>query len=159
MLLRQSVGHGPAIQAILLATYRALSLLPRSHLPSNFHIPSLALPALSTTVSTTSVPQNLPSAALDTPPSLQSRNAQQLTIISVPASPFNSRPGSPNIPHLPPISVPLFTYVWLGLAGISTKTDAKAFMPYVAEGLCVDEARAKITNGKLESLVHVKPVD
>ncbi|CAD6583383.1 MAG: hypothetical protein TREMPRED_003535 [Tremellales sp. Tagirdzhanova-0007] len=127
----QSVGHFPAIQAILLATYRALSLLPPSHLPPNFTLPSsLSAPSPST-------------------PKLHSHPLSNLTL---PISPYASRPNSPSPTRaspLPPLSTPLFQYAWLALAGISTLADGNGFLPHVMRGLCISEDRVKITNGGL----------
>ena len=137
---RQSVGHVPAMQAILLATYRALALLPPTHTHPNLQIPLLPDSPLSSSAKWDSSP---PKASQPCPHA-------HLGHISLPASPYTTRPGSPSglrATPLPPLGEPLFQFVWLALAGISMPADGNMFMPHVLKGLCVSEERVKITNG------------
>lgn len=144
LMLSLSVGHNNAIKQILLATYRALSQLPASHLH-----PELCIPPLSDPTSTTghNTPLHAPSSPLARPTAVRHHFINQADL----ASPYASRPGSPTRTKLPAINVPIFQYVWCGLAGISTPADSKAFAALVKRDLCVGEARIKITNGKLPS--------
>ncbi|RXK39234.1 hypothetical protein M231_03454 [Tremella mesenterica] len=140
----QSVGPGPAIQALLLATYRALSQLPRPYLPAGLKIPELPHD-----------PQQ-PIQILPPPPPKPFRpgeaarilKASHLPALSIPSTPINSRPPSPETFRtlLPPLNVDAFQYAWLGLAGISTTGDARAFLPHVVNGLRIRSDRVKITN-------------
>lgn len=128
----QSVGYSNAIQAILLATYRALEQLPPGYLPSDLLLPSL--PAMSNTRAS------------------QSRITSHLGgLVTAPASRQGSRAGSPS-PALPLPPIPshhgLFQYVWCGLAGISTPEDVDAFQSLVVDGLGTSPERVKITNGE-----------
>ena len=136
---RQSVGYANAIQAILLATYRALVQLPPRYLPSGFTLP--ALPKLTA--------RPLSSSPSRAPPHLGGLNIEGL--VTAPPSRQSSRPPSPTSnASLPPIdrSHELFQYVWCGLAGISTPDDVDAFQSLVVEGLGAARERVKITNGE-----------
>lgn len=137
-----SVGHHNAIKQILLATYRALSQLPASHLH-----PELVIPPLSDPTSTNghSTPLHAPSSPLARPTAVRHHLVNQAEL----ASPYASRPGSPTRTKLSAINVPIFQYVWCGLAGISTPADSKAFATLVKRDLCVSESRIKVTNGQL----------
>jgi hypothetical protein len=149
---RLSVGHHNAINQILLATYRALAQLPTSHLH-----PELIIPPLSDPTSTNgySTPLPAPSSPLARPQAVKHHFLPQTSL----ASPYASRPGSPTRTKLPAINVPLFQYVWLGLAGISTPADSKAFAALVSRDLCVSEARVKVTNGQLDFFCGVTRTD
>jgi hypothetical protein len=48
---------------------------------------------------------------------------------------------------LPPLGMSIFKYAWLGLAGITTPLDQRAFRPWVSEVLNMEDERIKITNG------------
>lgn len=136
-----SVGHHNAIKQILLATYRALSQLPASHLHPELHIPPLSDP---TSTNGHATPLHAPSSPLARPTAVKHQLLNQADL----ASPYASRPGSPTRTKLQAINVPMFQYVWCGLAGISTPADSTAFAALVSRDLCVSEARVKITNGK-----------
>jgi hypothetical protein len=49
---------------------------------------------------------------------------------------------------LPPLNRPVFQYVWLALAGISTPADCEMFAPYAVERLNVSVQSVKVTNGE-----------
>ena len=128
----------PASQAILLATYRALSLLPASYLPSDLTIPPL-------------IAASVPRPHVN---GVQSVKAlPHMPVVSTPASPLGSRAPSPsrNPPSpLPAINVPLFKYAWLALAGISTPADAAGFLdPHMTVALNLFPEQIKVTNGEL----------
>lgn len=133
----QSVGYAPASQQILLATYRALSQLPSTHLPSALSIPLDNLHEGSTAYPT----RSLATSRLVTP--LPSR-------VSSPAprhARSSSGSSSDETPkELPPLNVAVFRYAWLGLAGITTVLDQQAFMPWVSRVLNMEDERIKITN-------------
>lgn len=145
------MGHANAIKAILLATYRALAQLPSSHLH-----PDLIIPPLDhingngngTHTNGSSTPSSPLVRPVATKHHLLSHYQEKEMAL---ASPYASRPGSPVRSKLPPLNVSLFQYVWLGLAGISTPADSKAFLPLVTRDLCVSEARVKISNGEFIS--------
>lgn len=139
---RLSVGHTNAIKQILLATYRALAQLPSSHLHPDLIIPPLDSGSGSGTNghAVSSTPSSPLVRPIPTKPHLLPAHNDL-------ASPYASRPGSPTRTKLQPLNVALFQYVWLGLAGISTPADQKAFLPLVTRDLCVSEARVKISNG------------
>ena len=143
-----SVGHHNAIKQILLATYRALSQLPASHLHPELIIPPLLDP---TSTNGHSTPVHAPSSPLARPTAVRHHLVNQADL----ASPYASRPGSPTRTKLSAINVPIFQYVWCGLAGISTPADSKAFAALVQRDLCVSEARIKITNGKLHTVTRI----
>lgn len=123
---RQSVGVSNATQAILLATYRALALLPRSHLPPRFVIPPLP-------------DQSSPSTTgHHSHPSPKS-----------PDTPYTSRAPSPGLMvPLQPISTPIFAAAWLGLAGVNTAMDIEAFSPYISKALAIPVDKLKVSNGR-----------
>ncbi|ODN77970.1 hypothetical protein L202_05062 [Cryptococcus amylolentus CBS 6039] len=118
----QSVGYQAASQNILLATYRALSLLPSTHIPPSLEIPPLQDISCPSSGYVSPVPQAIapvpvvpvsapaPSAAL--PISLQA-NAKGLPGLPTPPSSVGSALGEPNLaaamnntlaPPLPPPS-------------------------------------------------------
>lgn len=159
--IRQSVGYPTASQRILLATYRALSLLPDTHLPTMLNIPPLP-PAVSTTRASTSKPSSYPDSVTSSrtlaarliPTSIPINSVGLTPLpISAPATPHPSRPSSPTKharpAFLPPLPEGVFQYIWLALAGISTESDSKAFMPYARKDLSMSENRIKITNGRI----------
>ena len=142
-IIRQSVGYGPASQAILLATYRALALLPHSYLPPDLAIPPTLLSSHSPKVGAHATQNGI--HALKVIP--------HLPTVSLPASPRTSRPTSPSPARspstpLPPINVPIFRYAWLALAGISTPCDADGFVPYMTTALNLSSEQIKVTNGE-----------
>lgn len=141
---RLSVGHSNAIKQILLATYRALSQLPPSHLHPDLVIPALD-PPVTVNGNSNGNGHSTPSSPLVRPVATKHHLLQQQNEL---ASPYASRPSSPTRAKLPPINVFLFQYVWLGLAGISTPADSDAFRALVMRDLCVSEARVKVTNGE-----------
>ena len=133
----QSVGHESGAQAILLATYRALSLLPHTHLPPNLVIPIIPTPPSTSALQTQlQVPKSSPN----------------MPTVSGPATPLASRPTSPSPSRrnslLPSLNVPVFRYAWLALAGISTRFDAEAFIPHAMAVLNLPADRIKVTNGE-----------
>ncbi|WWD17689.1 hypothetical protein CI109_102130 [Kwoniella shandongensis] len=137
----QSVGYALAAQSILLATYRALSLLPRSYLPNELSIPSLSPIPSPSTPKSASTPTSHQHMHLPT--------THHLALSSNPASPIPSRPTTPSpgrSPTLPRLNVPIFRYAWLGLAGISCEADEKAFGSVAAGALGLGEDRVKVTN-------------
>ncbi|WVR06052.1 hypothetical protein IAU60_003080 [Kwoniella sp. DSM 27419] len=118
----QSVGHRAAAQSILLATYRALSLLPETHLPPGFIIPRAAASLHAHTPSP--VPGDLP------------RGRQ---------GPEHSD-SSNHVAELPTLDVPVFTHAWLGLAGLNTGMDERGFVGYAREALCLCEDQLDLSN-------------
>ncbi|KAK8866105.1 hypothetical protein IAR55_001256 [Kwoniella newhampshirensis] len=140
----QSVGYALAAQSILLATYRALSLLPRSYLPNEFTIPSLSLPLTPAFTSPPKAPSTRSHLDL-----LSHPVAHHLAVSSNPGSPLPSRPTTPSParpPMLPNLNLPIFRYAWLGLAGISCEADGTAFGAVAANALGMSEDRVKVTN-------------
>ncbi|TYJ54842.1 hypothetical protein B9479_004513 [Cryptococcus floricola] len=163
----QSVGYHAASQNILRATYRALSLLPSTHIPPDLEIPPVQDISCPSSGCVSPVPQAIapvsvipaPSAALPialhangkglpTPPrSLSSAlgepnlAAAMNNTLAPPLPPPSSRPDL-----LPPLNVPLFRSAWLGLAGISSKNDQDSFGRYIAGSLAMDAGRVKISN-------------
>ncbi|WRT64330.1 uncharacterized protein IL334_001262 [Kwoniella shivajii] len=114
----QSVGYGPASQSLLLATYRALIQLPKSHLPSALYIPNLSLSPLS------DLRPNTPSS-----------------VYSVGDTGESSRSA-----RLPNINMSLFRYAWLGLAGVNCQADADGFIGYATSALCLTEDEIRLSN-------------
>ncbi|WVQ97614.1 hypothetical protein IAU59_004728 [Kwoniella sp. CBS 9459] len=115
----QSVGHSAAAQSLLLATYRALSLLPSSHTPPDLFVP--------------------PSAAFR--PGLLASHPDDIIPSSHMQTAASSRPV-----RLPDLNIQVFRYAWLGLAGINCETDAKGFVSYAATALNLGEDRIKLSN-------------
>ncbi|KAL1409134.1 hypothetical protein Q8F55_005961 [Vanrija albida] len=115
----QSVGHIPAADRILEATYKALSLLPTSHLPAGFTIPQLQQP--------------LPPHAI--PSGVRSRMA----------SPHASGASTPRV-RPPPLPQPLFALCWIALAGFTTDADTAAFLPFISTALNTPGDRFTLTN-------------
>lgn len=121
----QSVGFSNAAQAILLATYRALALLPPSYLPSGFTIPPL--------------PDQ-------TSPSTTGHHSHPSP--KFPDTPYTSRAPSPGLVlPLRPINAQLFASAWLGLAGVNTAADVRAFTPYIPQILNIPVEKLKVSNG------------
>lgn len=117
----QSVGHIPAADRILEATYKALSLLPTSYLPEGFTIPHLQQP--------------LPAHAI--PSGVRSRMA----------SPHASGYNTPRV-RPPPLSQSLFALCWIALAGFTTDADTAAFLPFISTALNTPGDRFTLTNGE-----------
>lgn len=198
-LSSQSVGYAAATQSLLLATYRALAQLPRSHIPHNLLMPSIdlsdstrsspqlqavpmilknQLPSPPSSIGSKSVViHNLPSVMNNLtlePPSASSSFSSSSSLppssspstthsspTSIPLTHLSSyptltdksistpNPGNPTPrTRLPPLSVPIFQYAWLALAGISCKADEQAFAKVVCGVLGLDMERLKVTNGK-----------
>lgn len=114
----QSVGHIPAADRILEATYRALAQLPASHLPAGFAPP---------------MPVPNPSAI---PSGIRSRMG----------SPTPSGANTPRA-RWHSLTEPLFQHCWIALAGMTTPSDATAFIPFVSNVLCTAPERISMTNG------------
>lgn len=123
---RQSVGHANAAQAILTATYRALSNLPKSHLPAGLVIPDITDPT------------PIPSAAI-TPPDSPGGSRTSST--------SNSLTSQLSV-GLPVINVPVFSAAWLALAGVNTALDAQAFSIYPPQILNIHPSKVNVTNGE-----------
>ncbi|WVF70290.1 hypothetical protein IAT40_005079 [Kwoniella sp. CBS 6097] len=119
----QSVGHSAAAQSLLLAIYRALSLLPLSHTPQDLLKP----PA----IAIASRPSLIPSHPLH-----NSSNHPFSTQLHTTAAPTK----------LPNLNVQVFRYAWLGLAGINCETDAKGFIGHAANALNISQDRVKLSN-------------
>ncbi|TXT10580.1 hypothetical protein VHUM_02085 [Vanrija humicola] len=115
----QSVGHIPAADRILEATYKALSLLPVSYLPDGFTIPNIQQP--------------LPPHAI--PSGVRSRMA----------SPHASGTNTPRV-RPPPLSQSLFALCWIALAGFTTDADTAAFLPFISTALNTPGDRFTLTN-------------
>lgn len=127
----QSVGHIPAADRILEATYRALTQLPASHLPAGFAAPALAHFA----------------------PDVRSRVASPAPT----ASGFNTPRA-----HNPPLTESLFAHCWIALAGMTTPSDATAFIPFVASALYTQPERISMTNDVnllAAPALHLKGID
>ncbi|WVQ77015.1 hypothetical protein IAR50_006694 [Cryptococcus sp. DSM 104548] len=153
----QSVGYHAASQNILLATYRALAQLPAALLPASLGLPE----DISCHSSSPASPLPLPDARpilhpLPTPPSSVSSAAEPTlaaimnTHLAPPLAPPATRsapsPSSPAPRSLPPLNTALFRAAWLGLAGISSKSDQDSFRRYIAKTLCMDEQKVQISN-------------
>ncbi|OCF37648.1 hypothetical protein I316_00775 [Kwoniella heveanensis BCC8398] len=124
----QSVGHSAAAQALLLATYRALSLLPSSHTPPDLVIPSSAA--------------FRPSLFPAQPPCSSLHHSEKCAL-----SKQSTEAGAAFRPmRLPALNVQVFRYAWLGLAGINCETDAKGFIAHAASALNVSEHNLKLSN-------------
>ncbi|WWC86429.1 uncharacterized protein L201_001306 [Kwoniella dendrophila CBS 6074] len=113
----QSVGYELASQSLLLATYRALSQLSSAYLPFDLYIPPLSPVHMSVACSTLN-------------PNTLARNNGE-----------SSRSSK-----LPSLNASVFQYAWLGLAGVNSDGDAKAFISYATNALSLNQDRIKLSN-------------